>query len=103
MASPLFATDEPAGIEGVNAANVVARRAKQEVAEWYRLQLQEKIRKGPTEYSLDGLNTGSPPRGHVTERIPCPFKTAAQGRTKSRLVLNPPASRSSRRCSPGGK
>jgi site-specific DNA recombinase len=42
----LFATDEPASIEGINATTVLVRRVKQGVAEWYRLQLREKIWKG---------------------------------------------------------
>jgi site-specific DNA recombinase len=40
---PLFATGEPADIEGVNATTILVRRVKQGVAEWYRLQLKEKI------------------------------------------------------------
>ena len=87
---PLFATDEPADIEGVNATTVLVRRVKQGVAEWYRLQLKEKIWKGLIEHSLDGWNIGSAPYGYIAERIPhpVPFK-AAQGRTKSRLILDP--------------
>jgi len=87
---PLFATDEPADIEGVNATTVLVRRVKQGVAEWYRLQLKEKIWKGLVEHSLDGWNIGSPAYGYAAERIPhpVPFK-AAQGRTKSRLILDP--------------
>jgi len=87
---PLFATDEPADIEGVNATTVLVRRVKQGVAEWYRLQLKEKIWKGLVEHSLDGWNIGTPAYGYAAERIPhpVPFK-AAQGRTKSRLILDP--------------
>jgi hypothetical protein len=87
---PLFATDEPADIEGVNATTVLVRRVKQGVAEWYRLQLKEKIWKGLIEHSLDGWNIGTPPYGYAADRIPhpVPFK-AAQGRTKSRLALDP--------------
>ena len=87
---PLFATDEPADIEGVNATTVLVRRVKQGVAEWYRLQLKEKIWKGLVEHSLDGWNIGTPPYGYTADRIPhpVPFK-AAQGRTKSRLDLDP--------------
>ncbi len=87
---PLFATDEPADIEGVNATTVLVRRVKQGVAEWYRLQLKEKIWKGLVEHSLDGWNIGTPPYGYTADRIPhpVPFK-AAQGRTKSRLTLDP--------------
>jgi site-specific DNA recombinase len=87
---PLFATDEPADIEGVNATTVLVRRVKQGVAEWYRLQLKEKIWKGLVEHSLDGWNIGAPPYGYLAQRIehPVAFK-AAQGRTKSRLILDP--------------
>lgn len=49
---PLFATDEPASIEGVNATTVLVRRVKQGMAEWYRLQLKEKTWKGLQEHSL---------------------------------------------------
>ncbi len=62
---PLFATDEPADIEGVNATTVLVRRVKQGVAEWYRLQLKEKIWKGLFEHSLDGWNIGTPPYGYL--------------------------------------
>jgi len=88
--SPLFATDEPADIEGVNATTVLVRRVKQGVAEWYRLQLKEKIWKGLVEHCMDGWNIGTPPYGFLADRIPhpVPFK-AAQGRTKSRLTLDP--------------
>ena len=87
---PLLATDEPADIEGVNATTVLVRRVKQGVAEWYRLQLKEKIWKGLVEHSLDGWNIGTPAYGYAAERIPhpVPFK-AAQGRTKSRLTVDP--------------
>ena len=34
---PLFATDEPAHIDGINPTTVLVRRVKQGVAEWYRL------------------------------------------------------------------
>ena len=60
------------------------------MAEWYRLQLKEKIWKGLVERSLDEWNIGTPAYGYLAERIPhpVPFK-AAQGRTKSRLILDP--------------
>jgi site-specific DNA recombinase len=87
---PLFATDEPADIQGVNATTVLVRRVKQTVAEWYRIQLKEKVWKGLVEHSLDGWNIGTPPYGYRAERIPhpVPFK-ADQGRTKSHLILDP--------------
>ena len=69
---------------------LTVRRVKQGVAEWYRLQLKEKIWKGLIEHSLDGWNIGTPAYGYLAERIqhPVPFK-AAQGRTKSWLILDP--------------
>ena len=45
----LAATDEPPQIEGANATMILVRRVKQGVAEWYRLQLKEKIWKGLQE------------------------------------------------------
>ena len=87
---PLFATDEPAAIEGANATTVLVRRVKQGVAEWYRIQLKEKCWKGLQEHSLAGYNIGTPPYGYLADRTghPAPAK-AAQGRTKTRLILDP--------------
>ncbi len=87
---PLFATDEPASIEGINATTVLVRRVKQGVAEWFRLQLKEKAWKGLQEHSLAGWNIGVAPYGYTADRIPHPAPAkAAQGRTKSRLILDP--------------
>jgi DNA invertase Pin-like site-specific DNA recombinase len=87
---PLFATDEPASIEGINATTVLVRRVKQGVAEWYRLQLKEKIWKGLIEHSADGWNIGTVPYGFLAEKVthPSPIK-AAHGLTKTRLVIDP--------------
>lgn len=41
---PLFATDEPADIAGVNSTTLLVRRVKQGVAEWYRLKLRDTCR-----------------------------------------------------------
>ncbi len=87
---PLFATDEPASIEGINATTVLVRRVKQGVAEWYRLQVKEKAWKGLQEHALAGWNIGPAAYGYLAERIPHPPPAkAAQGRTKSRLILDP--------------
>ena len=69
---PLFATDEPASIEGINATTVLVRRVKQGVAESFRLQLKEKIWKGLIEHSADGWNIGTVPYGYTAERSPIP-------------------------------
>jgi site-specific DNA recombinase len=87
---PLFATDEPADIAGINATTVLVRRVKQGVAEWYRIQLKEKVWKGLVEHSVDGWNIGTPPHGYRAERHPHPNPLkASQGRTKTRLAINP--------------
>ncbi|MGH3193925.1 MAG: recombinase family protein [Streptosporangiaceae bacterium] len=87
---PLFATDEPASIEGINSTTVLVRRVKQGVAKWYRLQLKENAWKGLQEHSLAGWNIGFPPYGYAADRIPHPAPAkAAMGRTKSRLILDP--------------
>jgi site-specific DNA recombinase len=87
---PLFATDEPASIEGINATTVLVRRVKQGVAEWYRLQLKEKSWKGLEEHALAGWNSGPAPYGYLAERVPHPAPgKAAQGMTKSRLITDP--------------
>ena len=66
------------------------RRVKQGVAEWYRLQLREKIWKGLIEHSADGWNIGTVPYGYAAEKVthPSPIK-AAYGLTKTRLVIDP--------------
>ena len=87
---PLFATDEPASIEGINATTVLVRRVKQGVAEWYRLQLKEKSWKGLEEHALAGWNIGTAPYGYLAERVPHPAPVkAAQGMTKTRLIPDP--------------
>jgi DNA invertase Pin-like site-specific DNA recombinase len=86
----IFATDEPFTIEGVNATTILVRRVKQGVAEWYRLQLKEKVWEGLKEHNFDGWNIGTIPYGYVAERHthPNPMKEA-QGRTKTRLAADP--------------
>jgi len=87
---PLFATDEPIDVEGMNATTVLIRRVKQGVAEWYRLQTKEKAWKGLREHALDGWNTGVPPYGYTAQRVPHPVPLkAAQGATKTRLIPAP--------------
>ncbi len=87
---PLFATDEPFSVEGINATTVLVRRVKQGVAEWYRLQLKGKVWDGLREHSLAGWNLGKVPTGYLAEKHPHPNPIkAAEGRTKTRLVPDP--------------
>jgi len=77
---PLFATDEPFSIEGINATTILVRRVKQGVAEWYRLQLKDKVWNGLKEHSLAGWNLGKIPAGYTAERHPHPVPAkAAEG------------------------
>ncbi len=48
---PLFATDEPADITGVNPTTLLIRRVKQGFAEFFRLQLKDKTWKGLKEHT----------------------------------------------------
>ena len=75
---------------GLNATTVLVRRVKQGVAEWFRLQIKEKAWKGLREHSLAGWNIGPAPYGYQADKVthPVPYK-AAQGRTKTRLALDP--------------
>jgi DNA invertase Pin-like site-specific DNA recombinase len=87
---PLFASDEPIDVAGANATTVLVRRVKQGVAEWFRLQIKEKAWRGLREHSLAGWNIGAPPYGYLAHRVPHPVPMkASQGRTKTRLVLDP--------------
>ena len=88
---PLFATDEPINVEGMNATTILIRRVKQGIAEWYRFQLKEKAWRGFEQHTIDGYNIGGAPYGYTPDRIPHPNPAkAAQGRTKTRLILDPP-------------
>jgi DNA invertase Pin-like site-specific DNA recombinase len=87
---PLFATDEPFNIAGINATTILVRRVKQGVAEWYRFQLREKVWAGLREHSLAGWNLGKVPTGYLPEKHPHPNPIkAAEGRTKTRLIPDP--------------
>ncbi|HUY44140.1 MAG TPA: recombinase family protein [Streptosporangiaceae bacterium] len=43
---PLFATDEPIDVEGINPTTILIRRVKQGVTEWFRLQIKKKAWQG---------------------------------------------------------
>ena len=87
---PLFATDEPFNVTGINATTILVRRVKQGVAEWYRFQLREKVWAGLREHSLAGWNLGKVPTGYLPEKHPHPNPIkAAEGRTKTRLIPDP--------------
>jgi hypothetical protein len=87
---PLFATDEPASVQEISPTTVLVRRVKQGVAEYFRLAIKKKAWEGLRQHTLSGWNIGPAPYGYLSERVthPVPMK-AAQGRTKTRLVLDP--------------
>ena len=81
---PIFATDEPFSVEGINATTVLVRRVKQGVAEWFRLQLKDAVWSGLKEHSLAGWNLGKVPVGYLGERHPHPNPIkAAEGRSQN--------------------
>jgi site-specific DNA recombinase len=90
MGVPLFATDEPASVQDISPTTVLVRRVKQGVAEYFRLAIKKKAWEGLRQHTLSGWNIGPAPYGYLPERIthPVPIK-AAQGRTKTRLILDP--------------
>ena len=86
----LFATDEPLDLEGTEPATILLRRTKQNIAEYFRLQLKQKMWRGMRTHAAEGYNLGKVIDGYLPERIPHPAPAkAAQGRTKTRLVLDP--------------
>jgi site-specific DNA recombinase len=87
---PIFAADEPITIEGVNASTVLLRRVRQGFAEFFRYQIKKKTMEGLVQHSIDGWNIGPAPYGYAAERVEHPNRIkASQGRTKTRLVLDP--------------
>jgi hypothetical protein len=100
---PLLAADEPADISGLSPTMVLVRRIKQGVAEWYRISLKDKTRKGLEQHAIGGWNNGKAPYGYLPDRVPhaVPAKAAA-GMTRTRLTTDPETGRGSPRCSTGG-
>ena len=86
----MFATDEPADITGISPTTILVRRVKQGVAEWFRLQLKEKTWKGLKEHTAKGGTSAPSPTGTSRTGSPHPNPSkAAQGLTKTRLILDP--------------
>ena len=86
----LFATDEPLDMEGTEPATILLRRTKQNMAEYFRLQLKQKMWRGMRTHAEQGYNLGKVLDGYLPDKIPHPVPDkAAHGRTKTRLVLDP--------------
>ena len=90
---PLLAADEPISFTGSRtrrATQVLTRRVKQGVAEWYVLEMLEKSWGGFEEHTIQGFNIGKPPYGYLADRIPHPVPARrSEGKTKTRLVPDP--------------
>jgi site-specific DNA recombinase len=95
---PLLAADEPinldgaggAGRRGPKASQVLYRRTKQGVAEWYVLEMLEKSWGGFETHTEQGYNIGKPPYGYTAEKIPHPVPAKrAEHKTKTRLIPDP--------------
>ena len=85
----LFATDEPLDLEGTEPATILLRRTKQNIAEYFRLQLKQKMWRGMRTHSAEGYNLGKVLDGYLPDTIPHPVPAkAAHGRTKTRFALD---------------
>ena len=86
----LFATDEPIDLDGTDPATILLRRTKQNMAEYFRLSAQrQSMWRGMRTHAAQGYNLGKVIDGYLPEKIPHPAPSkAAQGRTKTRLVLD---------------
>lgn len=86
----LLAADEPIMPNGKRATQILTRRVKQGVAEWYVLELLEKSWGGFEAHIGQGFNIGKPPYGYQAAKIPHPVPARrAEGATKHRLVPDP--------------
>ena len=81
----LLAADEPIDLaRGANprATNVLTRRVKQGISEWYVLEMLEKSRGGFEQHTEAGFNIGQAPYGYLAEKIPHPVPARrAEGRS----------------------
>jgi site-specific DNA recombinase len=91
----LIAADEPVplranGRKPKTATQVLTRRVKQGVAEWYVLEILEKSWGGFEIHTEAGFNIGKPCYGYVARRVPHPVPAKrAKGMKKTRLKVNP--------------
>ncbi len=91
---PLLAADEPVNFTGSRtrkATQVLTRRVKQGVAEWYVLEMLEKAWGGFEEHTIQGYNVGKPPYGYAADHVPHPVPARrSEGKVKIRLTPDPP-------------
>src|SRR5512139_1668175 len=86
----LLAADEPIALSGrknKTATQILTRRVKQGVAEWYVLDMLEKSWGGFEQHTEQGYNIGVPPYGYLADKIPHPVPARrAESKSKTRLV-----------------
>ncbi|GAA2036675.1 hypothetical protein GCM10009800_23220 [Nocardiopsis rhodophaea] len=86
----LLASDEPIVLSGSRSSQLLTRRVKQGVAEWYVMELLEKSWGGFEEHTYQGFNIGRPPYGCLAQKVPHPVPARRrEGRTKHKLVPDP--------------
>ncbi|NUR03994.1 MAG: recombinase family protein [Streptomyces sp.] len=91
----LWAADEPirmvgASRRGRSATEVLIRRVKQGVAEWYVTELLEKSWAGFETHTEQGYNVGKPCYGYRARRVPHPVPARrAKGMKKTLLKAHP--------------
>ena len=89
-------------LDGTDPATILLRRTKQNMAEYFRLQLKRSMWRGMRAHAEQGYNLGKVLDGYLPERIPHPAPAkAAQGRTKPSSPWTrsaPPSSPPSTRC-----
>ncbi|WUH98756.1 recombinase family protein [Spirillospora sp. NBC_00431] len=87
---PLWASDEPINLHGKRSSQVLTRRVKQGVAEWYVLEMLEKAWGGFEIHTEQGFNVGRPPYGFLAKKVPHPVAARReQGATKHVLIPDP--------------
>ncbi|MGH3624609.1 MAG: recombinase family protein [Sciscionella sp.] len=87
---PLFAADEgPISITEKRATQILVRRMKQGVGEWFLRHTLEQSWEGFREHARQGWNIGKACYGYLSERVPHPVAAKREeGRTKSRLLVD---------------
>jgi site-specific DNA recombinase len=78
------------GARPKQATQVLTRRIKQAISEWYVLNMLELSWDGFREHTRQGWNIGKPPYGYAAERHPHPVKAKRDdGKAKTRLIPDP--------------
>ena len=72
------------------ATQILTRRIKQAISEWYVINMLELSWDGYREHTRQGWNIGKPPYGYLVEKHPHPVKAKSdEGKVKTRLVPDP--------------